>query len=185
MGAGQAGLSSAYHLRRAGFAPGEGFVVLDHSPPRRRLAVPLAVPHVRQGARDVRPAGHAADRRRRQPPSSEVIGGYFTRYERTFELGVRRPVDVRAVRADDGGRLRVETSAGLWSARALINATGTWDRPFWPRYPARRPSGASAAHRPVPGPEEFAGLRVVVVGGGASGCSTCWRSPRWRRRRPG
>ncbi|MEW2041583.1 FAD-dependent oxidoreductase, partial [Streptomyces sp. NPDC005534] len=32
VGAGQAGLSSAYHLRRAGFQPGRDFVVLDHAP---------------------------------------------------------------------------------------------------------------------------------------------------------
>lgn len=32
IGAGQAGLSAAYHLRRTGFAPGSGFVVLDHAP---------------------------------------------------------------------------------------------------------------------------------------------------------
>ncbi len=32
VGAGQAGLSSAYHLRRNGFAPDRDVVVLDHSP---------------------------------------------------------------------------------------------------------------------------------------------------------
>ena len=32
IGAGQAGLSSAYHLRRTGYEPGRDFVVLDHSP---------------------------------------------------------------------------------------------------------------------------------------------------------
>ncbi len=31
-------------------------------------------------------------------PSSEVISAYFDRYERTFDLRVRRPVDVHAVR---------------------------------------------------------------------------------------
>src|SRR3954466_11572435 len=32
IGAGQAGLSSAYHLKRRGLAPNKGFVVLDQSP---------------------------------------------------------------------------------------------------------------------------------------------------------
>jgi cation diffusion facilitator CzcD-associated flavoprotein CzcO len=67
-------------------------------------------------------------------PSADVIGEYFADYERTFELRVRRPMDVRAVREGSAGRLLVETSDGDWSTRALINATGTWDRPFWPRY---------------------------------------------------
>lgn len=32
VGAGQAGLSSAYHLGRTGFVPERDFVVLDHAP---------------------------------------------------------------------------------------------------------------------------------------------------------
>src|SRR5215213_6748418 len=32
IGAGQAGLSSAYHLKKRGLAPEQGFVVLDQSP---------------------------------------------------------------------------------------------------------------------------------------------------------
>src|SRR5215831_7653823 len=32
IGAGQAGLSSAYHLQRRGLSPNRGFVVLDQSP---------------------------------------------------------------------------------------------------------------------------------------------------------
>src|SRR3954471_22501238 len=32
IGAGQAGLSSAYHLKQRGLTPGKGFVVLDQSP---------------------------------------------------------------------------------------------------------------------------------------------------------
>src|SRR5690606_39523802 len=63
-------------------------------------------------------------------PSSEVITEYFDRYERAFDLRVRRPVDVRAVREGAGGRLRGEAADGGWSARALIHATGTWARPL-------------------------------------------------------
>ena len=32
IGAGQAGLSSAYHIKKLGLTPGRGFVVLDRSP---------------------------------------------------------------------------------------------------------------------------------------------------------
>lgn len=103
-------------------------------------------------------------------PSAEVVGAYFAAYERAFDLRVRRPVDVRAVREGAGGRLLVETSAGVWAARALINATGTWDRPFWPRYPGQDTFRGRQLHTAqYAGPEEFAGQRVVVVGGGASG----------------
>lgn len=102
--------------------------------------------------------------------SSEVIGEYFDAYERTFGLRVHRPVEVSAVREGDGGRLSVETSEGTYATRALINATGTWDRPFWPRYPGQETFRGRQLHTAnYPGPQEFAGQRVIVVGGGASG----------------
>lgn len=103
-------------------------------------------------------------------PSSEVIGAYFSAYEERFDLRVHRPVEVSAVREGEGGRLLVETSEGTYSTRALINATGTWDRPFWPRYQGQETFRGRQLHTAnYPGPEEFAGQRVIVVGGGASG----------------
>src|SRR5207244_1145390 len=70
-------------------------------------------------------------------PAAEVVSEYFGRYEQEFRLPVLRPVHVRAVRDGGDGRLLVEASAGTWRTRALINATGTWDRPFIPYYPGR------------------------------------------------
>ncbi|MFD8970254.1 NAD(P)-binding domain-containing protein [Streptomyces sp. NPDC059568] len=173
VGAGQAGLSGAYHLRRSGLEPDRDFVVLDHAP-RPGGAWQFRWPSLTYGKVHGMHAlpgmelitGPADDGR----PSSEVIGGYFTAYERRFGLRVHRPVDVTAVREGVGGRLLVETSEGNWSARALINATGTWDRPFWPRYPGQETFLGRQLHTAnYPGPEEFTGLRVIVVGGGASG----------------
>jgi cation diffusion facilitator CzcD-associated flavoprotein CzcO len=171
VGAGQAGLAAAYHLRRSGFEPDRDFVVLDHSPGPGG-AWQFRWPSLTYGkvhGMHALPGMELTDPDP-SPPSSEVISGYFDRYERTFDLRVRRPVDVRAVREGPGGRLLVETSDGVWSARALINATGTWDRPFWPRYPGQETFRGRQLHTAqYPGPEEFAGQRVVVVGGGASG----------------
>ncbi|GAA1414925.1 NAD(P)-binding domain-containing protein [Streptomyces thermospinosisporus] len=174
IGAGQAGLSSAYHLRRTGFVPDRDFVVLDHSPGPggawryRWPSLTYGTVHGMHALPGMELTG--ADPAR---PSSEVITEYFDRYERAFGLRVRRPVDVRAVRAvreNGDGRLLVESSEGSWATRALISATGTWDRPFWPRYPGQETFRGRQLHTAqYPGPEAFAGLRVVVVGGGASG----------------
>jgi cation diffusion facilitator CzcD-associated flavoprotein CzcO len=173
VGAGQAGLSAAYHLRRTGLVPGQDFVVLDHAPlpggawQFRWPSLTYGKVHGMHALPGMELAATGADAVR---PSSEVVGAYFTAYERRFGLRVRRPVDVRAVRGAGGGRLSVETSDGVWSARALINATGTWDRPFWPRYPGQETFRGRQSHTATyRGPGEFAGLRVVVVGGGASG----------------
>jgi cation diffusion facilitator CzcD-associated flavoprotein CzcO len=171
IGAGQAGLAGAYHLRRSGFEPDRDFVVLDHSPGPGG-AWQFRWPSLTYGkvhGMHALPGMELTDADPRRP-SAEVISAYFDRYERTFDLRVRRPVDVRAVREGPGGRLLVETSDGVWAARALINATGTWDRPFWPRHPGQETFLGRQLHTAqYPGPEEFAGQRVVVVGGGASG----------------
>ncbi|GAB3973565.1 NAD(P)-binding domain-containing protein [Streptomyces sparsus] len=170
IGGGQAGLSSAYHLRRAGFTPGEGFVVLDHSPRPggawqfRWPTLTYGKVHGMHALPGMELTGADDDR-----PSSAVIGEYFARYEAAFGLPVLRPVDVSAVRPAPDGRLRVESSAGTWSARALVNATGTWDRPFWPAVPGAGSFRGRQLHTAgYPGPESFAGRRVVVVGGGTS-----------------
>lgn len=173
IGAGQAGLSAAYHLRRVGFVPWRDFLVLDHSPAPggawqfRWPTLTYGRVHGMHALPGMELTGADPDR-----PSSEVIGEYFASYESTFELPIRRPVDVRAVRKEREvrrGLLRVETDVGVWHTRALINATGTWDRPFWPRVPGQsRFSGSQWHTSRYPGPEVFRGRRVVVVGGGTS-----------------
>ncbi|MFD9839253.1 NAD(P)-binding domain-containing protein [[Kitasatospora] papulosa] len=171
IGAGQAGLSAAYHLRRIGLLPGENFVVLDHAPRPggawqfRWPSLTYGKVHGMHSLPGMELTGADDDR-----PSSEVIGAYLEAYERRFDLQVHRPVEVSAVREGQEGRLLVETSEGTYTSRALISATGTWDRPFWPRYPGQETFRGRQLHTAdYPGPEEFAGLKVVVVGGGASG----------------
>ncbi|MFJ6633422.1 NAD(P)-binding domain-containing protein [Streptomyces sp. NPDC091376] len=171
IGAGQAGLSGAYHLRRVGLRPDADFVVLDHAPlpggawQFRWPSLTYGKVHGMHALPGMELTG-ADDAR----PSSEVIGDYFTSYEDAFDLRVHRPVHVRAVREGGRGRLLVESSEGTYATRALINATGTWDRPFWPRYPGQEMFRGRQLHTAqYPGPEAFAGQRVIVVGGGASG----------------
>ncbi len=171
IGAGQAGLSSGYFLRRAGLEPGSGFVLLDRSPrpggawqfrwPTLTFATVHGV-HQLPGMKVPEPD--------QQTPVAGVISQYFADYESAFDLRVRRPVNVHRVSDGSGGRLLLDTDAGTWSARALINATGSWDKPFWPHYPGQgRFAGRQLHTVDYRGPDEFAGRRVVVVGGGASG----------------
>ncbi|MEU8542387.1 NAD(P)-binding domain-containing protein [Streptomyces sp. NPDC048717] len=174
VGAGQAGLSAAYHLRRTGFEPERDFVVLDHAPQPggawqfRWPSLTYGKVHGMHALPGMELTGADPGR-----PSSQVIGEYFTAYEEAFGLPVHRPVDVAAVREGregEGGRLRVETSEGVYATRALISATGTWERPFRPHYPGQETFLGRQLHTAhYPGPEAFAGQRVIVVGGGASG----------------
>jgi cation diffusion facilitator CzcD-associated flavoprotein CzcO len=170
-GARPAGEAGAPHLRRMGFRPERDFVVLDHSPGPGG-AWQFRWPSLTYGKVHGMHSLPGMELTDADParPSSQVVAEYFATYEQTFDLRVRRPVDVRAVREGSEGRLLVETSDGDWAARALINATGTWDRPFWPRCPGQEIFRGRQLHTAqYPGPEAFAGQRVVVVGGGASG----------------
>jgi thioredoxin reductase len=163
VGAGQAGLSAASGLARAG----ADVVVLDgedgpggawrHRWPTLRVDDAHRIHDL--------PGLHfaPADPTR---PAAEVVPEYFGDYERAFGLDVLRPVRVRAVR-DAAPDLVVETDRGDWTTRALISATGTWTRPFVPRYPGTF-AGRQLHTADYRGPDEFAGQRVVVVGGGTS-----------------
>jgi cation diffusion facilitator CzcD-associated flavoprotein CzcO len=163
IGAGQAGLSSAYFLRRSAV----DHVVLDANPgpggawrhrwPSLRMATVHGIfdlPGMRFGA-------PAPDER-----ASAAVPAYFAAYEREFGLDVRRPVSVARVRGL-GERLLVESAGGDWAARAVINATGTWTRPFLPYYPGTF-AGRQLHTAGYRGPDELAGKRVLVVGGGTS-----------------
>ena len=174
VGAGQAGLSSAYHLRRRGLVPWRDFVVLDGYP-RPGGAWQFRWPSLTFGrvhglfSLPGLALGEVVPHPDPDRPSAEVVGEYFAAYEHAFELPVLRPVRVTAIREAGDGRLRAESTAGEWSAHALINATGTWERPFWPRVPGQETFRGWQLHTAqYHGPEEFAGRRVVIVGGGSS-----------------
>lgn len=104
-------------------------------------------------------------------PSRVAVPRYFAEYELAFSFPILRPVRVTAVR-DAGSAsspLSVETTAGTWTADALINATGTWDNPLRPWYPGIESfQGVSLHTREYRDAEEFAGLRVGIVGAGIS-----------------
>jgi cation diffusion facilitator CzcD-associated flavoprotein CzcO len=179
IGGGQAGLSAAYHLQRRGFTPlrdGAGdrtYVVVDanrrpggawqHRWESLRMATVNGIHEL---------PGYAVPAADPAAASRDVLPAYFADYEERFGLDVRRPVRVTAVRrADDDprGRLVVETDDGSWAARFVVNATGTWTRPFWPRFPGQERFRGRQLHvADYTSAAEFAGKRVVIVGAGIS-----------------
>jgi cation diffusion facilitator CzcD-associated flavoprotein CzcO len=97
---------------------------------------------------------------------------YLTGYERRYDLAALRPYRVQSVtRADDDphGRLLVATRGLTLAPRLVVSATGTWDRPFRPTYPGMAAFTGRQLHSvEYAAPGDFAGQRVVVVGGGNS-----------------
>ena len=173
IGAGQAGLSSAYHLKKRGVPAGGGFGVLDQSPEPGgawQFRWPSLTLDTVNRLHDL-PGMHLADAVDTTTGTVEAavaVPRYFAAYEKAFELPVQRPVKVRLV-CERGGRFRVETDRGDFSARGLINATGTWETPYIPDYPGRdRFLGRQLHTRDYRTATEFAGQHVVIVGGGIS-----------------
>ncbi|WP_346769281.1 NAD(P)-binding domain-containing protein [Planctomonas sp. JC2975] len=180
IGAGQAGLSAAYHLSRRGFrsaldgpSASRTFVVLDANPEPggawqhrwRSLRVAtlngiFALP------------SYAAPHLDPQEQSSTAVPRYFAGFEEANELPILRPVTVTSVRRlddDPSGQLSIETDDGTWLASAVVNATGTWNNPVLPTYPGAGSFLGRQLHtRDYVSLDEFAGQRVAVVGGGIS-----------------
>jgi len=168
VGAGQAGLSTAYHLARRG----ADFVVLDANPGpggawrHRWPSLTLGRAHRVHDLPGLELGTPDPDE-----PASSVVARYYGDYERQLSLPVRRPVRVREATSPEGpgGPLLVHTDQGTWRARALVNATGTWDRPYWPYYPGRETFRGRQLHtHDFSSAEELLGRHVVVVGGGTS-----------------
>ncbi|GAA1105008.1 flavin-containing monooxygenase [Pseudonocardia alni] len=222
IGAGQAGLSAAAGLRRGGLEPGPGFVVLDgedgpggawrHRWPTLRMRTV-------NGIHDVAGVRSGFDDPGADPdlPARDAVPAYFGRIERELDLRVVRPAHVTRVSdaggspvvdtggppavdtggppaVDTAGPLVVDTDRGTWVADHLVNATGTWTRPFVPAYPGLATFRGTSLHaRSYPGPQAMAGKRVVVVGGGITAvqllleiapyaAATTWvtrREPEW------
>jgi cation diffusion facilitator CzcD-associated flavoprotein CzcO len=174
IGAGQAGLSAAYHLTRRGLAPVRGFIVLDRAPapggawqfrwPSLTLSTVNRI-HDLPGMR----FADAVDTTAAEVQAADAVPRYFAEYERRFALPVYRPVTVTVV-CDRGERLIVETDrGGEVSTRGIINATGTWERPYIPDVLGReRFRGRQLHTRDYRTAEEFIGQHVIVVGAGIS-----------------
>lgn len=162
IGGGQAGLGAAFYLRRVGI----DHVVLDAQP------VPGgAWPLTWNSLRLFSVAGHSSLPGWPMPsfsdgyPTAQHVVDYLAAYEKRYDIPVQRPVHVTSV-TRDGDRLLVHTDSGTWTARHVISATGTWWRPFRPLLDLPGRQLHTVDYRD---PLEFAGQKVVVVGGGNSG----------------
>jgi NADPH-dependent glutamate synthase beta subunit-like oxidoreductase len=179
VGAGQAGLSVTYYLQRLGLVPGSDVVVLDRGPSTggawqfRWRALRLGTTHRVDDLPGMSDLGLSFATADKTAPARDVVSDYYDRYERYYGLRVRRPADVRGV-DDLGGALRVRFVDGsgeehLLETELLVNATGTWGSPFRPWYPGSGTfRGRQITTADYTAAEDFAGQRVVVVGGGTS-----------------
>jgi cation diffusion facilitator CzcD-associated flavoprotein CzcO len=178
VGAGQAGLSVAYYLRRLGLDPGNEFVMLDRGPGTggawqfRWDALRLGYAHKVHDLPGMDELGVSFDTADKTLPAKDVVADYYARYEEHYGLQVVRPADVTRVEMNaEGFVVDFEGSFGQRevSCHVLVNATGTWGAPFVPYYPGMNEFRGRHLHTAeYKAAEDFAGQNVVVVGGGTS-----------------
>jgi cation diffusion facilitator CzcD-associated flavoprotein CzcO len=178
IGGGQAGLSVSYYLKRLGLDPGNEFVVLDRGPGTggawqfRWDALRIGSAHRINDLPGLDALGLSFDTADRSLPAKEVVADYYAQYEEFYGFQIVRPAAVTRVEnagdrmivtfADDQGEQTVSTDV-------VINATGTWGSPFIPWYPGRDSFAGRHVHTAeYADAAEFAGRKVVVVGGGTS-----------------
>ncbi|MEG8033826.1 NAD(P)-binding domain-containing protein [Sphingomonas sp. LR61] len=202
IGAGQAGLSVGYHLRRLGLVPGTDLVLLDRAPSTggawqfRWEALRLGAAHRVHDLPGMRAMGLQFDDADRSRPARDVVGEYYRRFEQHYDLRVRRPVSVPSVSRTADGRLCVTTRSADGTetrirADVVVNASGTWGTPFVPWYPGRGAfRGRQLDTTEYRSAAEFTRQDVVVVGGGTSAIGFLLeldgvaRSTHWFVRRP-
>jgi putative flavoprotein involved in K+ transport len=168
IGAGQAGLSTSYHLTRLGLQ----HVVLERGDVGERWRSErwddfvLNTPNWAQQLPGFHYAGPDPDG---FAPLAEVIT-YLEDYARSFEAPVRDHVEVARVRRE-GGRFVVETNNDAIGARNVVVAAGAYQRPTPNPYESVLADDVFQLHtnayrRPGQLPEGA----VLVVGSGQSGC---------------
>jgi cation diffusion facilitator CzcD-associated flavoprotein CzcO len=179
IGAGQAGLSVAFYLRRLGLDPGNDFVLLDRGPGTggawqfRWEALRLGSAHHVNDLPGMGELGLSFETADRTLPAKDIVADYYRQYEEYFNLHVVRPASVTSV-VNNGANLLVtfadaDDELTDVSTDIVVNATGTWGAPFVPWYPGRDNFKGRQVHtNDYADASDFAGQNVIVVGGGTS-----------------
>lgn len=166
VGAGQAGLAVAYHLKQTGLR----FLVVDAA-----AAVGAAWRNRWDSLTLFTPAQYDALPGMAFPapadtyPTAAQVADYLEAYTRRFDLPVLLDTPVNRLERD-GDRFAIHTTQGPLHARQVVVATGPFQAPIAPTLRAGLDTRVLQLHSSdYRSPAEVASGHVVVVGGGNSG----------------
>jgi cation diffusion facilitator CzcD-associated flavoprotein CzcO len=166
IGGGQSGLACGYYLRRAKL----NFLILDKQPVPGGAwlnawdSLTLFSPSEYSSL----PGWLMPKSNYKFPLRKEVID-YLTKYENRYEMNIKRKVEVIQI-SKDNGVFQIHSNQGIFKCKTIISATGTWGNPFIPKFEGiENFKGLQIHSRHYKNPEEFIGLKTLVVGEGNSG----------------
>jgi putative flavoprotein involved in K+ transport len=166
IGAGPAGIATAWHLQRVGIP----YAVVDRAPvladtwsrlyPSLRLNTTRFYSHL-PGARFPLSFGLF--------PTARQYHEYLVRFVHQHRLIMHLGISVERLRPLGAG-WEVTTSAGTWHYPFVVSATGRFGNPIWPAIEGLDAFGGLRMHaHDYRSNDAFAGKRVLVVGNGPSG----------------
>lgn len=173
IGAGQAGLSAAYHLKKLGLEIGPDFIVLDEAPHPGgawQYRWPSLTLNTVNRIHDLPGMSfeETIDVNNISVQANVAVPHYYDLYEKKFGIMVYRPLKVVKVHLHRE-RFYIDSSKTLFSALGIINATGTWENPNIPEYPGAALFLGEQLHtRDFKTADYFKDKHVIVVGGGIS-----------------
>ncbi|GEM45578.1 flavin-containing monooxygenase [Deinococcus cellulosilyticus] len=166
IGAGQAGLATAYHLKKTGLE----YLLLEAADRPQG-----SWPTYYQSLKLFSPAGFSSlpgllfpgDKRR--CPGRDEVSQYLQDYAKHFQFPIQTGSKVVRVKPEDNG-FQVLTRAGeIFHSRSVVVASGPFNRPHVPWFPGQENYTGHLLHSSqYQHSQPFAGKRVVVVGAGNS-----------------
>lgn len=166
IGGGQSALACGYYLRRTGL----DYLILDN-----QNSCGGAWNHAWDSLTLFSPAAHSSlpgwmmPKSKNEFPSRKEVIFYICEYEKRYELPFQRPIEILDV-TRDGGMFELKTSGGTYRSKAIISATGTFGKPFYPDVPGRKKYKGKQFHSSeYRNADGLQGSKVLVVGEGNSG----------------
>lgn len=166
IGGGQSALACGYYLRRAKLK----YIILD-----KQNTSGGAWLHTWDSLTLFSPAVYSSlpglimpNSENKFPTKQEVIH-YLGQYEQYYQLNVKRNSEVVEIKKN-GDFFQVHTQESFFKTKTVISATGTWGNPFIPNLKGiENYKGVQIHSSKYKNPEDFNGLKTLVVGEGNSG----------------
>lgn len=166
IGAGQAGLSTAYYLKRHGIDP----LILDANASfggswvQAWDSLKLFSPKEYSSL-----SGYGMPTTIDEYPNRQEVIDYFGKYEQRYQFRIHRPVKVLDVKKLDGV-YQIKTDKGDFGAQSLVSATGNFSGKVMPNFEGiEKFNGIQVHSSEYKNNTLFKGLNVAIIGSGNSG----------------